>query len=198
MPLEGFTRSLASSSPSPGGGAAAAVAGALGASLVAMACRLTLGRKKYAAAEERMQSVIGQADSLQDRLLQLADEDAEAFADLMAVYDLKDEAEQKRLLPQRLTRACDVPWQVVLACGEVLALAASVAGKSNKNLDSDVIVAVDMAIAGLNGSVANVEVNLKLIEDAAYVEDKRRAISEHLLAAEVKRKMVMLSLAMRA
>ncbi|MDD2695903.1 MAG: glutamate formimidoyltransferase, partial [Anaerolineales bacterium] len=50
-----FLEALASSSPAPGGGSASAYSGAAAAALVAMVARLTIGRKKYAAVEGRMQ-----------------------------------------------------------------------------------------------------------------------------------------------
>ena len=48
MTVTQFADVLASDAPAPGGGSIAALAGALGAALTAMVCRLTEGRKKYA------------------------------------------------------------------------------------------------------------------------------------------------------
>ena len=47
MTVTQFADVLASDAPAPGGGSTAALAGALGAALTAMVCRLTEGRKKY-------------------------------------------------------------------------------------------------------------------------------------------------------
>ena len=47
LSIREFLDELASPSPAPGGGSAAALAGAIGAALVAMVCRLTIGRKNY-------------------------------------------------------------------------------------------------------------------------------------------------------
>jgi hypothetical protein len=49
MTLDGFIELLGSSTPSPGGGAASAVAASCGAALVAMVASLSLDRPKYAA-----------------------------------------------------------------------------------------------------------------------------------------------------
>ena len=47
-PLQDFLADLASAEPVPGGGSVAALGGALGASLIAMVCRLTIGIKAKA------------------------------------------------------------------------------------------------------------------------------------------------------
>ncbi len=52
--LEDFSGELAASSAAPGGGSAAALSGALGAALVSMVCRLTLGKKEYEEYEEEL------------------------------------------------------------------------------------------------------------------------------------------------
>ena len=49
-----FLEDLSSSAPFPGGGGAAAVTGALAASLGLMVANLTVGKKKYAAVEEEI------------------------------------------------------------------------------------------------------------------------------------------------
>ncbi|MCI0597360.1 MAG: cyclodeaminase/cyclohydrolase family protein, partial [candidate division Zixibacteria bacterium] len=49
---------VASSSPAPGGGASAAHTAALASALIAMVCRLTIGKKKYAGVEEEMKHVL--------------------------------------------------------------------------------------------------------------------------------------------
>src|SRR5207248_7067614 len=62
--LDGWIDELAGAAPVPGGGSAAALAGTLAAALVAMVCRLTIGRKAYAAAEGRAREILAEAESL--------------------------------------------------------------------------------------------------------------------------------------
>ena len=52
MTITQFTDTLASDAPAPGGGSVAALCGAQAAALVAMVCRLTIGKPKYAECEE--------------------------------------------------------------------------------------------------------------------------------------------------
>ncbi|MGD0476464.1 MAG: cyclodeaminase/cyclohydrolase family protein, partial [Candidatus Velthaea sp.] len=48
LDLQAYLNRLASAQPTPGGGSAATIVGALGAALVAMVARITLGNPKHA------------------------------------------------------------------------------------------------------------------------------------------------------
>ncbi len=54
---QAFLNELADGTPTPGGGSAAAYSAAMGAALVGMVARLTIGKKKYAAVEDRMHAM---------------------------------------------------------------------------------------------------------------------------------------------
>ena len=56
--LTQFVADLAGDAPAPGGGSVAAYAGAMSAALAAMVARLTVGKKRYQDAGERMAAVI--------------------------------------------------------------------------------------------------------------------------------------------
>ena len=84
--LDSFLAQLSTKAPVPGGGGASALIGAVAASLSHMVAALTVGKQKYAAVEDEMQTVLERADALQKRFLSLMDEDAEAFAPLAKAY----------------------------------------------------------------------------------------------------------------
>ena len=56
--IESFVQDLNSAKPMPGGGSAAAVCGAMGAALAGMSAHMTVGKKKFAAVEGKMQQII--------------------------------------------------------------------------------------------------------------------------------------------
>ncbi len=62
-------------SPAPGGGSVAAYARAQGYALVAMVCRLTLGREKFFSVQEEIRSLLEVAVARQEELLGLVQED---------------------------------------------------------------------------------------------------------------------------
>jgi formiminotetrahydrofolate cyclodeaminase len=97
--LEEFSRGVASFSPAPGGGSVAAYAGAQGFALIAMVCRLTLGREKFAAVQEEMRSVMEVAEAKQARLLVLVDEDTYGFKAVMEALSLVKNTEEEKNIP---------------------------------------------------------------------------------------------------
>ena len=71
MSMEQVCGELGSQSPAPGGGSAAALSGAIAASLCAMVSRLTTGREAFKDAEAEMQEVLAESDRLAGRLCSL-------------------------------------------------------------------------------------------------------------------------------
>ena len=69
MTLGGFSDELAADSAAPGGGSVAALSGALGAALVSMVCRLTIGKKGYEEYEHEVKEVLAESEILRKRLL---------------------------------------------------------------------------------------------------------------------------------
>jgi formiminotetrahydrofolate cyclodeaminase len=74
-----FLDELGSSSSTPGGGSAAALSGAFGASLLSMACNLTIGKEKFKIVEPELKKNLERMVGIKSRLLELVDEDAHAF-----------------------------------------------------------------------------------------------------------------------
>lgn len=178
MTVKGFTEKLASDAPAPGGGSAAALSGALGAGLVSMVCRLTVGKPKYAEHEALVKEVLTKSDALTTRLLDAIQKDTDAFDGVMAAFGMpKDTDEQKAAR----SAAIQVAYKAAIASPEATAedclaamrLSESLLHKSNTNAVSDLAVGAMQAYAGLKGALANVRINLPSIKDPAYVEQKK-------------------------
>jgi glutamate formiminotransferase/formiminotetrahydrofolate cyclodeaminase len=168
--LGGFVAAVAAPTPAPGGGSVAAHAGALAAALAQMVAGLTIGKKKYAAAESEMKEIALQAAGLVNELSSLMKRDAEAYSQVMGAYKLPgespaDAAVKKEAMTNALLGAAEVPLETARACVRVLELAAAVAARGNTNAVSDAGVAALLAEAACKGAVYNVRINVSALED---------------------------------
>jgi formiminotetrahydrofolate cyclodeaminase len=185
-----FVERLASGDPVPGGGAAAAIAGSLGAALVAMVGTLSADRPKYAAHAALHAQIVPEAHALADRLLALADEDAAAYAGYGAALKLPreteaDQASRTAAIREAALAATLSPLRTVEASLEVATLAEALAGRSNRNAASDLEVAALLAVTASRAAEANVRINLASLGDEVRARELGdRAAS---LAAEVER-----------
>ena len=169
---DGFLEALASSDPTPGGGSAAAYAGAMAAALVAMVARVTIGRKKYAEVEGRMEDIARQADGLRAELSEAVQLDARAFEDVMAAFRLpKDTPEQgqarQAAIEDATLHAARVPLEVCRSAVTLMQLAAEVGTKGNVNAVSDSGSAAAMARACLTAAGMNVRINASSLSDSS-------------------------------
>lgn len=184
-----FVDALASGEPVPGGGAAAAIAGSLGAALVAMVANLSEGRPKYAEHARLHARAIPAALELKDRLLALADEDATAFAGYGAAMKLPRETDEEKAVRAAAIREAAMaatlsPLKTVEAAFEVVALAEELAGRSNRNASSDLEVAALMSVAACRSASANVYINLPSIGDEGRARELLKRTEEVAEAVE--------------
>jgi formiminotetrahydrofolate cyclodeaminase len=172
--LNSFLDELASDSPAPGGGSVAALAGALGAALTSMVCRLTVGKKKYADVDSEMKATMGQAEALRMQFTSLVDKDTAAFNKVMEAYGLPKDSEAQKTLRTAAIReatkeATMVPLEVMKHCIDAMALAGIVAAKGNVNSVSDAGVSALMLHAACESAALNVLINLKGLNDNEFV-----------------------------
>lgn len=166
-----FCSSLASSEPTPGGGSGAAASGALGASLLAMVAGRTLERQESAPVEREVRDLHDRALKLQRKLLDLIDQDTQAYNEVIAAVRLpkNTDAEKERrrdALQKAYLFATEVPLTTAEACLAVLAGAGSLVLRSHPQLASDLATGVLLAHAGALSAVLNIEANLPYVKDA--------------------------------
>ncbi len=180
-----FLDRLASSEPVPGGGSASALAGALGASLVSMVSGLSAGRPRYAAYEATLQRCAETGQALAAEFLEIADQDSNAYASYAAALKMPRDTDEEKASRRAAIRvaaraAADAPMECVIACTQLAAAVDSLAGRSNVNASSDVLVAALLADAAARGAAENVRINLPATDDEQYADTINRKLDSAL------------------
>ena len=184
MDIESYLSKLASGDSTPGGGAAAGFSGAQAAALLSMVCNLSTGAR-FAEQSEAISAINLECEAIRKQLTQLAADDATVFNGVMAAYGLaKGTDEEKRnrtaAIQRALVDAAGVPLKVMQRVTELLPLADKLADIGNKNLISDVGVALYLVEATLHSARINVMINTKQIKDRPMVDSSNRDIQQCL------------------
>ena len=172
LSLPQFLEATSSDSPVPGGGSVSALCGALGSALGTMVCRLTLGRKKYAEHEERVNEIIARVSPCIDTLAEAIQRDSDAYNLVMQAFKLpKDTDEQKAhrraAIGSASLAAAVVPMEVAETALSVMKEIEPLAEIGNQNAITDVGVAMMCLRTAVLGAALNVRINLGSTGDEA-------------------------------
>ncbi len=174
---------FAAPTPTPGGGSAAALAGALGASLLAMVA--VLPKTKSGTPEERtaLDGAHRRLTTLRSTLTDLIDRDSAAYDLVVSAYKKPkatddEKAARKSAIQDAMKEATTVPLETMRACADVVTLAKVVAEHGLGSAQSDVGVGTNLARAGGAGGLMNVETNLDSVSDEAFVSKTRAELRE--------------------
>jgi len=165
MTVRDFQAALASSSPTPGGGTAAAIALGQASALAIMVSDLTIGKDKWSEGWKIAEETLHSSVKIMSRAGQLADEDSYAFDDVMASFKLPKDSDEEKIVRKTAIRsatlvATEKPFETAELALELLALLPELAAKGNANAVSDVGVAGLLASAACKGALFNVDINL--------------------------------------
>lgn len=173
LTIKDFNSILASSAPAPGGGSAAALAGALASALSMMVYSLTTGKQSYAELDRSIKQQLeldGEMLKVLNReLMELVEEDTQAFNQVMQALRLSKQTEEERVsrlekLQEANHHALQVPLVVAQKCLAILRHQVNIACYGNKNAVSDIGVGALLAYTGLESAVLNVRINISGIE----------------------------------
>jgi formiminotetrahydrofolate cyclodeaminase len=164
---------FASNAPVPGGGSAAALAAALGVSLLIMAASLPKSRTGAPEEAADLAEAAARLRPLRDTLVQLIDADSAAYREVMMALKLPngsadEKAARGGALQSALKAATDVPLDVMRAGQQALAGAVVVARNAYRLAGSDVAMGVELLAASVRGSALSIDGNLAGIKDASY------------------------------
>jgi formiminotetrahydrofolate cyclodeaminase len=157
--------------PTPGGGSAAALAGAVGAALLAMVA--SLGRPRASTPEDlsRLSAAGRRCSELSQELTTLIDRDSDAYMGVVEAYRAPKATEQESRarssrIQEALLEATASPLEVMRLCADAIEQAGVVAALGNRNASSDVQSGLELLTAGLRAATSNVEINLSGLKDA--------------------------------
>ena len=170
MTVREFQAALASSSPTPGGGTAAAISLGQASALTIMVCDLTIGKDKWSEGWPIAEKAMILAVKIMTRAGELADEDSDAFDEVMQSFRLPKDTEEQKTSRREAIReatlvATEKPFETAKLALDLLAVLPELAEKGNGNAVSDVGVAGLLASAACKGALFNVDINLPGLPD---------------------------------
>jgi methenyltetrahydrofolate cyclohydrolase len=178
MVIDDFAEVLASKAPTPGGGAVTALCSSLSSALGSMVFNLSIDKKFYIdydmTIKNKFKEFLKRADTLREEFLALMDSDKHAFDMVINAYKLPRETEEEKDIRTRNIQrgsvfAMEVPLEVAKKTLEIFDYLEFAAEYGNPNVVSDAGVGAIISMAAIEGSVLNVKINLKFIEDAELV-----------------------------
>jgi formiminotetrahydrofolate cyclodeaminase len=179
--LSQFLDAVAGGTATPGGGSVSALAGSLGAALVEMVVKLTVGKRGFEAHEAEMKKMGEEARSYRDALAGMVAQDINAYQSVMKAYLLPKETEEekkkrKEEIQKALRRAADPPLFTAATSLKVLKLCQKAVEKGNPNAITDAAVGALLAESALQGGVLNVLINLSALEDEDTVKKMKKEL----------------------
>ena len=192
MSLSAFMNETASESPAPGGGSVSSYMGALGIALGTMVANLSGHKRGW---DERWKEFSDWAETgkkIQNDLLNLVDEDTEAFNKIMEAFAMPKKSEDdKRLLSaaiQQATRnATLVPFKVMETAYRGFELIKEMVEKGNPNSVTDAGVGALALRSCIRGAFLNVKVNASGLDDKVFAKEiinKGNAIEKKAIMEE--------------
>ncbi|NMC40975.1 MAG: glutamate formimidoyltransferase [Bacteroidales bacterium] len=164
MSLREFMELTSSEAPAPGGGSVSAYMAALGAALGTMVANLSANKKGWDDRWEEFSAWAEKGKEYQNRLIQLTDEDTDAFNGILAAYRLPgntgEESEIRRTAIESATlKAMRVPLTVMDTAFGALDVVEAMVEKGNPGSVSDAAVGALALHAAIQGAGLNVKIN---------------------------------------
>jgi len=173
--VEPFIEQLAAPTAAPGGGSASAATAAMGAALGGMVAGMSRGKKAYLQYERQLSDALARLAELREEFKASIDADAESFNEVMTAFKkAKEHAEAQTEVEASTKKATLIPLVVAERAKEAQQIIESLRPITNPRMASDLTVGASLARAGMEGALANVEINLSDLKDAEFLADVRK------------------------
>ena len=178
-----FLDAIAEPTATPGGGSVSAFAAAAAASLGQMVAGLARKKKSQILNIDKLSDHLDALRRVAAELTAAIDRDASSYDSVMAAFKLPsgtpEEIEKREAAVQTATKgASEVPMEVARKAADLHDRLVQLETISPASMKSDLLVARLMAVAGVRGALANVEINLDGLRDASYVAAMRSRVDE--------------------
>lgn len=173
MNLSEFANETASESPAPGGGSISAYMGSLGVSLATMVANLSSHKRGWDERWEEFSEWAEKGQYYKDALLNMVDEDTNAFNKIMDAFGLPkstdaEKAARKQAIQDATKYAIEVPFKVMELSYESMKVIKTMAEIGNPNSVTDAGVGALAARSAVKGAYLNVCINAADLEDASF------------------------------
>ncbi|MDR2351008.1 MAG: cyclodeaminase/cyclohydrolase family protein [Deltaproteobacteria bacterium] len=184
MPFDGILDLACSKSHVPGGGSVTAMSCALGASMGAMVCNLTLTKKGYEKVYDEVKKILEVMTSGIANIKKLTKDDMDAFDALLSAYRLPKDTESKKAvrreeIQKNTVTAALVPLKISAQANDLLFHNKRLAEIGNGGVVNDCAVACVLLESAARAAMLSVDVNFPNIEDEtvkAEIKDKKEKI----------------------
>jgi glutamate formiminotransferase/formiminotetrahydrofolate cyclodeaminase len=176
MDLMAFMNETASESPAPGGGSVSAYMGALGVALGTMVANLSSHKKGWDDRWKEFSDLAARGKVIQNKLIDLVDEDTEAFNKIMEAYRLPKKSEEeirlrKETVQQAVKEAIMVPFRVMETAYSGFSLIREMVEKGNPASVTDAAVGALALRSCIKGAFLNVRINAISLDDKDFVNE---------------------------
>lgn len=181
-----FIEAASSAAPTPGGGSIAALGAALGASMGSMVANLSTG-PKFTQVQTRMNEIAASLQKAIHNFECFAQQDMDSFNRFMAALRLPKETADERTertlqLQSAAIQAAEVPLHLMKSCRDAMSILEDASDQFNKNVISDLGVAVISLDAATQSAWLTVLINLSTIKNKtikkSYQEQGTKLLSD--------------------
>ena len=176
MKLSEFAYETSSESPAPGGGSISAYCGAMGVALGTMVANLSAHKRGWDDKWEEYSSWAEKGINYQNQLLNLVDEDTNAFNQIINAYSLPKESEndiykRNKAIQDATKNAILTPFNIMKTSFDSMLIMKKMAEIGNPNSITDAGVGALCARTAVIGGFLNVKINCNDYNDKTFVND---------------------------
>jgi glutamate formiminotransferase / formiminotetrahydrofolate cyclodeaminase len=180
LSLKNFMNETASEAPAPGGGSVSAYLGALGIALGTMVANLSAHKRGWDERWKEFSDWAEKGKQIQNDLLQLVDDDTDAFNKIMEAFALPQKSDEEKLTRndaiQEATKiAIMVPFKVMETAYSGFGLIRAMVENGNPNSITDAGVGALALRSCIRGAFLNVRINATGLKDKDFVNEILRA-----------------------